>query len=543
MSTRPKLLAADLFCGAGGSSSGLVRSCERLDWDLELLAINHDRNSVNTHLCNHPKLRHLCEDLARVRPQDVIPGGYLDVLLLSPECTYFSAALGGKPMNEQSRAGAWHATDWCTQLRIEHVLLENVKEFSSWGPLYPCTCNAPEPTDPKKPKKHVKGFNCLRPIKSEKGKYFRAFVSSLQALGYTVEWKVLCAADYGAAQARHRLFLQASLSGKIAWPAQTHAPVHTINESDGLRPHRGAEEIIDWSLQSRSIFGRKKPLVPATLRRIDKGLEKFCGLPFLLGQQSGAKPRPLSQPGPTVAAAGAISLIQPYLVVLRNHADAQALNLPTPVVCAGGSHLGLVEPQLTPYIVPTNHGDGDLRSYALHEPLRTIAGNGNFALATPQIKELPKYLINMKGQSTAMDLEKPSPTVTAHAEHLYLVEPKLEPFITPYYGTGGAESVKEPLDTVTTNDRFALVTPEIAAQYHQAGHTVLVLDILFRMLEPHELAGAQGFDSTYQFLGTKKQRRRMIGNAVEVNQAAALTGTILSHCLPKTQRVPAGAAL
>ena len=198
-----KITVADLFCGAGGTSTGLRQACEHLGLKLNLLAVNHWDIAIQTHATNHPDAEHLCSTLDSVDPRKVVPSGRLDLLIASPECTHHSIARGGKPINDQSRASAWRIVEWCSQIRVDHVLIENVKEFQTWGPL---------------------GANG-QPLKRQKGATYFAFLNALQSLGYTVEARVLNAADYGDATSRERLFIQARKGRKpIQWPQPTHGP-------------------------------------------------------------------------------------------------------------------------------------------------------------------------------------------------------------------------------------------------------------------------------------------------------------------------------
>lgn len=598
--------AADLFCGAGGFSTGLMQAAVALGFDVDLLAVNHWDLAIATHSANHPHVRHLCESVDSVDPRKVVPGGHLHLLMASPECTHHSNARGGKPMSDQSRATAWHILRWAEALEIDNILIENVREFTDWGPLYPDDY----------PDERLR----LRPIPEKKGAYYRNFLRNLRVLGYTVQDRVLNAAHFGDATTRQRLFIQARKRHRIAWPKPTHLPKDELRAYEGAKPWRPAREIIDWSLEGKSIYGRRKPLSPNTLARIMAGLRKYSGLPFVIGQQSCAAPRTTEKPLPTIAGAGAISLVEPFLVVLRNHCDAASLDAPTPTIAAQGNHLGLCEP----FVIPVTHSGGPERAHDINAPLPTIttAKRGELSLIEP-------YLVNMKGRSNACDIDAPTPTITAHAEHLYLAEPFIvpqfgeregqsprthsldaplpavtshgagalvepfivgaggpsgsgrpqsvteplgtilgenhrglvepylvkyhgnhagkqdgdrrvrsveepvptldasnrlavaQPFIIRYHGTDtGAHSVDEPLGTITARDRFALVHPEVYSAEH--GQVVGYLDIRFRMLQPHELAGAMSFPEGYQFRGNRDDQVKQIGNAVPVRTAAAL---------------------
>ena len=231
------IYAADLFCGAGGTSAGLMKACEALGLDdIRLLAINHWDVAIMSHSANHPGATHLCESLDNVDPRKAVPGGRLDILCASPECTHHSIARGGRPCSDQGRASAWHILRWAEALYIDNILVENVREFINWGPL---------------------GAD-RRPTKSRKGATFTAFVTALESLGYRVEWRILNAADYGDPTTRQRLFLLARRGiREEVWPRPTHSAKtsDTFFNTD-LKPWRSAREIIDWSLESKSIFKR-----------------------------------------------------------------------------------------------------------------------------------------------------------------------------------------------------------------------------------------------------------------------------------------------
>ena len=265
MSDTRRYLAADLFCGAGGLTTGLSRAAERLGRRLRLVAVNHWDRAVETHAHNHPAAEHFCEDVLTLDPLKAVPGGRLDLLAAAPACTHHSNARGGKPRDDQSRATAWCVQRWATALRIDRILVENVPEFEGWGPL---------------------GHDG-KPLASKKGEVFRAWVNALEKMGYRVEWRVLNAADYGAATSRRRLFVQAALGRRrIVWPDPTHTrkPEPGGLFGDTRKPWRAAREVIDWGLTGESIFGRKRPLSANTLRRIEAGLRKFGGAaaePFL----------------------------------------------------------------------------------------------------------------------------------------------------------------------------------------------------------------------------------------------------------------------
>ena len=286
-----KTLVADLFAGAGGSSTGAMQAIEEIGGHMELVAINHWNVAIATHQANHPTARHLVEDVSIVDPESVVEEGRLDLLMASPECTFHSRARGGKPIHDQGRMAPWAIMNWLTRLDVNSVLVENVPEFVHWGPL--------NEND--------------RPIKARRGEYFQAWYMAFINLGYQAQWKMLNAADYGDATTRTRFFLIARKDGvPIRWPEPTHAK-RDGTLMPGRLPWRGAKEIIDWSNPGRSILDdpkyRRKPLAQNTLRRIARGLERFGGplapLYIRLLDIPGADDLDLRQhPGPGTARSG-----------------------------------------------------------------------------------------------------------------------------------------------------------------------------------------------------------------------------------------------
>lgn len=232
----------DLFAGGGGASEGIRMALGR-DPDV---AINHDPEAVAMHTANHPGSVHYCGDVWDANPLQVTEGSPVELLWLSPDCTHFSKAKGAKPLSAKRRSLAGVAIEWARDVRPEVIALENVEEFTTWGPL----------------------GDDDRPIKERKGEDFRAWVEALRALGYSVDWRELRACDYGAPTSRKRLFVVARADGKpVRWPDATHGR--------GLRPYRTAAECIDWSLPVPSIFERTKPLAEKTLARIARGVDRF----------------------------------------------------------------------------------------------------------------------------------------------------------------------------------------------------------------------------------------------------------------------------
>lgn len=364
--------AIDLFAGAGGTSTGLALAAASLGSRVSLAAVNHWPIAVETHALNHPWAEHHCAAIDSLDPQKVARGK-VDLLVASPECTHHSNARGGKPINDQSRASAWCVVRWAEALQPRVVLVENVREFQTWGPL---TLHG-------------------RPMKGREGETFEAWLGALKAIGYRTATRVLNCADYGDATTRRRLFVLAWRGNCAApWPIESHADQGTADLFASRRPWRAAREIIDWSIAGRSIFGRRKPLAEATLSRIADGLRRFGGEasrafiaqlthggrlasldaplptitcanggefaliePFVLGQQSGAIARPVSEPLPTLATSGAVALIEPFLVSYYGTGTASAVSAPVPTITTK-DRFALVEPRIA---------DIRLRMLAPHE--------------------------------------------------------------------------------------------------------------------------------------------------------------------------------
>lgn len=357
-------LVGDLFAGGGGASMGIELSTGRpVDF-----AINHSPAAIAMHMANHPDTEHYQEDVWGVDPQSVTKGRPLGLLWASPDCTHHSNARGGKPKDKNIRGLAWVVTRWAAKARPRVIMLENVREFESWGPLN---------------RRH-------HPRRNKRGQTFRRFVAQLQALGYEVQFRKLIAANYGAPTSRLRLFMIARCDGEpIVWPTPTHAPRESAEVRAGLlQPWRAAYECIDFSIPCPSIFltreqgraiGVNRPLVPATLRRIAAGLKRFVledPEPFIVG----------------TAYAGA------------NGQYVNSIHEPLSTLTTRPSH-GLV----TPYVVRNNHDGQGKPSDTLEEPLRTSVDH--HALVSSN-------LVKLYGTNNGADTREPMPTITATGQHL-----------------------------------------------------------------------------------------------------------------------------
>jgi len=334
------LRMADLFCGAGGTSTGASRAVQACGYRPMLTAVNHNRVAIATHKANHPDAIHLCTSLDNINPRDLFQTGELDILLASPECTNHSNARGGKPINDQSRCTAFCVSRWAEALLPGIVIIENVAEFQKWGPL------------------DSKG----RPIKRKEGELFHAWLKMFEACGYRVGYRIIRFADLGDPTTRERLIIQCVRGRrKIVWPDPTHGPADSTDLFGARRPYRAARECIDPKLEGTSIFTRKKPLVVKTIRRILAGFERFA-------MKDGALD----------------NATQTFIVEQRGTADDQiksssrSVNDPLSAVCAGGRHHSLASAYVMPHPrtneSPSRHVD---------EPMPTItATSADFSFAT-----------------------------------------------------------------------------------------------------------------------------------------------------------------
>ncbi len=502
--------AADLFCGAGGTSSGLLLAAKELGMNIQLAAVNHWDVAIATHSQNHKNVHHFNCDLEQLAPRDAVPAGRLRLLVASPECTHFSRASGGAPKNKQSRASIKYILKWINQLdQVDDILIENVPEFIEFGPLHrKCTCGA----GPTIKKKHAKTCKYATPIQARKGEYFLRFVTKLREAGYNVAWRVLTAADYGDPTTRKRLFIIARKGLPATFPEPTHGRVaqDMLGTRQAWKP---VADCIDWSVKGKSIFHRKKPLKETTMRRIMAGLEKYGGKPFVLGQQSKAVAKSVNDPCPTIATKGAIAFIEPYIVSMHGtdeghlRSSGKSIHAPLPAITTR-RHFYLAQP----YIIEYHDGkNSQRRTRSVNEPIPTIDTSNRFGLVEP-------FILELTHGGRFHNIDEPLNTITS-ADAWALVQP----FLVKYYGTGRTSSVREPIPTITTKDRFGLVQPIIKANGRE-----YKLDILFRMLTPRELANAMSFPSNYQFSGSREDIVKQIGNAVPVELAKALCKHLLS---------------
>lgn len=488
-------LFVDNFAGGGGASTGIEMAIGRsVD-----IAINHDPDAIAMHRANHPNTRHYCEDVWQVDPIKACDGNSVALAWFSPDCKHFSRAKGGKPVDKNIRGLAWVAVKWAFQVRPRCIMLENVPEIQTWGPL----------------------GKDNKPIKERAGETFEGFIGALstgipkdhpafeemcdaleisteskmadalsRGLGYKIEYKILKSCDFGAPTTRTRFYLIARCDGlPIVWPEPTHAPRNSQEVTEGTKlPYRTAAECIDWSIPTQSIFERSKPLAENTLRRIAKGIQKFV-----------------------------VENPEPFIVTVNHSGDGfrgQDINEPLHTVTAKHGY-GVVTSTIAPTLIQYHdeQGKDGVRGQELTEPIMTLDTSNRYALSCAHIMKnyaggykgagsaadapldtvtakdhnslVTAHIMTMRNNMTGQAVDEPLGTITAGTVH----HAEVQAFLVKYFSTGAAKSVCEPLDTITTRDRFAVVTVH--------GEEYIITDIRMRMLQPRELFNAQGFPENY----------------------------------------------
>lgn len=547
-------LIVDNFAGGGGASTGIELAT---GYSVDI-AINHDPEAIKMHKANHPNTEHYCENVWAVDPVKACVGHPVGLAWFSPDCKHFSKAKGGKPKDKNIRGLAWVALRWAGLVKPRVIMLENVEEFKTWGPLN---------------RRH-------HPIKSKQGKTFERFVQQLRDLGYKVEFRELIAADYGAPTMRKRFFMIARCDGKpIVWPEPTHGPADSEEVKAGLlKPYVGAYTQFDFSLPCPSIFDtaeeiKKKygiravrPLAPKTMERIARGLKKFVldnPEPFIIQCNHGGERRPndIREPMPTITGKHGYGIVEPKLAPYMgtNTTNHPGGNCKDPIhTITTGNQQCLISPTLIQYHSET--AQGEVRGQTIKDPIMTVDGSNRYGLVTSFLHKyydggykgagdsienpLPTVtswdhnsvvtanLIQMNNHCDGKDIRQPLPTITAGDGHFG----EVRAFLIKYYGDATGQDIEKPLDTVTAKDRFGLVTIE--------GVDYQIVDIGLRMLEPKELYGCQGFPEDYiidhDYTGKtypRSEQVRRCGNAVCPPIPAALVKANLPE-LCKAERTP-----
>jgi DNA (cytosine-5)-methyltransferase 1 len=547
-------LIVDNFAGGGGASTGIELAT---GYSVDI-AINHDPEAIKMHKANHPNTKHYCENVWAVDPVKACKGHPVGLAWFSPDCKHFSKAKGGKPKDKNIRGLAWVALRWAGLVRPRVIMLENVEEFKTWGPLN---------------RRH-------HPIRAKQGKTFERFVQQLRELGYEVEFRELIAADYGAPTMRKRFFMVARCDGKsIVWPEPTHAPADSEEVKAGLKkPYVGAYTQIDFSRPCPSIFDTSeeikekygiravRPLAQKTMDRIARGFIKFVlnnPKPFIIQCNHGGERRPndIREPMPTITGKHGYGIVEPYMVQIGQTGftkdRSKDVREPLTTIVSKNEHC-LISPTLIQYHSETSK-DG-VRGQTIEDPIMTVDSSNRYGLVTSFLHKyydggykgagetvenpLPTVtawdhnsvvtanLIQMNNHCDGKDIRQPLPTITAGDGHFG----EVRAFLIKYYGQGTGQDIKKPLDTVTAQDRFGLVTIN--------GSDYQIVDIGLRMLEPRELYGCQGFPDDYiidhDYTGKtypRSEQVRRCGNAVCPPIPAALVRANLPE-LCVAERMP-----
>lgn len=583
-------LIVDNFAGGGGASTGIEMAT---GYSVDI-AINHDPEAIKMHKANHPNTKHYCENVWAVDPVKACKGHPVALAWFSPDCKHFSKAKGGKPKDKNIRGLAWVACRWAGLVRPRVIMLENVEEFKTWGPLG---------------RRH-------HPIKAKQGETFQKFVQQLTDLGYEVQFRELIAADYGAPTMRKRFFMIARCDGKpIVWPEPTHAPADSEEVKAGLKkPYVGAYTQLDFSLPCPSIFDTSeeikekygiravRPLAQKTMDRIARGFIKFVlnnPKPFIIQCNHGGERRPndIREPMPTITGKHGYGIVEPYMVQIGQTGftkdRSKDVREPLTTIVSKNEHC-LIEPTLAPYMGKntTNHPGGNckdpihtittgnqqclisptliqyhsetskdgVRGQTIKDPIMTVDCSNRYGLVASFLHKyydggykgagetvenpLPTVtawdhnsvvtanLIQMNNHCDGKDIRQPLPTITAGDGHFG----EVRAFLIKYYGQGTGQDIKDPLDRVTAQDRFGLVTIN--------GTDYQIVDIGLRMLEPRELYGCQGFPDDYiidhDYTGKtypRSEQVRRCGNAVCPPIPAALVRANLPE-LCVAERMP-----
>lgn len=430
-------IIVDNFAGGGGASTGI----EIATGMAVAIAINHDPAAILMHKTNHPYTEHFQASVWDIDPVAVCRGRRVGLAWFSPDCKHFSKAKGAALVDRKIRGLAWITLRWAAKVRPRVIILENVEEFQTWGPVR-------------------KG----KPVKKLAGTTFRKFIDQLTELGYTVEYRELIAADYGAPTSRKRFYMVARCDGKpIVWPK----PTHSKTGADGLPKWRSAAEIIDWSLPCLSIFDTKeeikeryglkavRPLAKNTMRRIIRGVDKFTirsGKPFIVQQKFQNAAQNIEKPLTTVTAVGAHELCKPLLapVTVTNTSNSVGGTVGAPVhtVTTAGNQM-----LVTPSLVSIGQTGGRDRIRDLREPVPTTVSKQEACLVSPS---LIQYHTEQTESVRASGLGTPIHTVDASNRYGLTCANLVE-----YYTCGRPLDVQEPMHTVTSHDREAVVAAHV----------------------------------------------------------------------------------
>lgn len=598
-----KIKVADLLCGAGGSSAGAKRALEEMGLEMDLVCVNHWPTAIDTHQRNFPEARHYIQDISTVRPHILVPEGYLDLLMASPTCTHHSVARGGKPTSDQQRSDPWHIITWLTELRVKRIIIENVWEFCGWGPVNMKTgrpipsrkgeyfhawtetlrrlgfelewrrLNAADYGDATTRQRFIlmgrsDGRKIHWPMPTHKKRdevNADLFATSKpwRPAREIIDWQIKGRSIFNRKKALAPKTLARIYAGaqKFGWPEpylvilRNHMSAQGMDQPLPTIAARGthialAEPVIVNMKKATSPGSAAAPLPTMTSVASHPAVAE----PIIMNGRKGNKAEGVSEGLiPTLDTKGGVWLAEPMVLSQHNSGAARSANDPLPTITTGGAsnddRPGCARPMLIEPFVLSQASGGSPRGVS--DPIPTAPTGGAHALISP-------YYGSGSGE-TCNSVDQTLPTITSRGRFGMVVP------ITHSDGSNRARNVdSDPLPTLTTANRGELAfiaaqfgeregqaprvhdinqpTPTIAATGHinfvEAGPEY---DILFRMLEPHELAAAMGFnteEATYEFAGTKTEKIKQIGNAVSVAKMKACVGAIMADAAPKLKSKP-----
>lgn len=559
-----KLLYIDLFCGAGGTSTGVENARYADEQCAKVVAcVNHDANAIASHAANHPDALHFTEDIRTLelsplvshveRMKKIYPEALI-VLWASLECTNFSKAKGGQPRDADSRTLAEHLFRYIEAIDPDYIQIENVEEFMSWGDM------------------DENG----KPISKDKGRCYEKWKRNVRKYGYDFDWRILNAANYGAYTTRKRYFgIFAKRSLPIVFPEPTHCKDGKTDMMGRLEKWNAVKEVLDFTDEGDSIFCRKKPLAEKTLERIYAGLIKFVAggkdafiVKYNSMNRNGKyQPPSIDEPCPTVATQGRLALAKVSFLSKQysGHPDSKNISIEEPA--------GTITCKDHHAFVSAYYGNGN--NYSVESPAPAILTKDHLALVTP-------FFMNYySGGGQLGGVDEPCPAITTVPKQR-IVTPV---FIDQQFGASSAASIEKPLGAITTNPKYSLVTCKgksflMNPQFASAGVSVdspcftliarmdkkppyfvnteegigicikegdspmtvkikqfMILyglaDIKMRMLRIDELKKIMGFPEDYILIGTQSDQKKFIGNAVEVNMARVLCEAICKEIIRK----------
>ncbi len=468
LGVRRTLLLCDLFCGAGGFTTGAMRALRELGLEAVMAAVNHWPVAIATHHLNHPHVRHYIEDVKAANPVDIVPERYLDVLLCSPSCVFFSRARGGRPNSDQKRMDPEAIIRWIDAIDVRVLICENVPEFRFWCRIDPST---------------------NKPVPAEKGKLFRKWIRKIEKRGYRVEWRVLTCADYGDPTSRQRWFMIARKDGEpVVWPRVTHSRDGGVDaEGRALQKWRGAAEIIDWEDRGTSIFNRRprrkgyrrpkgapkqlRALAYNTLRRVKAGTDRFTG-PWRAAFAAAIEDE---MEMVQLDAAGLDRPARRPLLTFRwtdegaervEPGSARVVFLPGELIALSTEEESVVIPVAAPdpYLVMM-YGTNTFRAVGAPAPAVT-AGGQHIALSQAAVRDggwFPYTCANRTENAPRSVVEPVAPVLTGTGGGLWLANPQVHAYTLAQQSCGAPRAAAEPVPTVATAGAIALAVPALVA--------------------------------------------------------------------------------